>query len=302
MNKNATSTILTALVLTAVSCSSGNKGYDATGTFEATEVTVSAEQNGRLVTFTPEEGQTIQAGQQVGLIDTVQLWLKAQQAGATRQAYADQRPDAEKQMATLRQQLAKARQEQARFEALVRDNAAGSKQLDDAKSAVQVLQRQLDALEAQLGNSTKSLNSQMSAAEMQREAVMDQLRKCRIQSPIAGTVIEKYTEQGEFAAVGKPLFKVADMERMYLRAYVTTSHLQNVKIGQRATVFADYGDGNRREYQGTVSWISARSEFTPKTILTDDERADLVYAVKIAVKNDGYIKIGMYGEVKLQGK
>lgn len=131
---------------------------------------------------------------------------------------------------------------------------------------------------------------------------MDQLRKCRIQSPIAGTVIEKYTEQGEFAAVGKPLFKVADMERMYLRAYVTTSHLQNVKIGQRATVFADYGDGNRREYQGTVSWISARSEFTPKTILTDDERADLVYAVKIAVKNDGYIKIGMYGEVKLQGK
>ncbi len=302
MNRNATFTILAAVVFTAISCSSGKKDYDATGTFEATEVTVSAEQNGRLVTFTPEEGQTVKAGQQVGLIDTVQLWLKARQAGATRQAYADQRPDAQKQMATLRQQLAKARQEQSRFEALVRDNAAGSKQLDDAKSTVLVLQRQLDALEAQLGNSTRSLNSQMSAADIQRMMVVDQLQKCHIESPIAGTVIEKFAEQGEFAAIGKPLFKVADMERMYLRAYVTTSQLQNVKLGQPVTVFADYGSGNRREYRGTVSWISARSEFTPKTILTDDERADLVYAVKIAVKNDGYIKIGMYGEVKLQAQ
>ena len=300
MNRNATFTILTALVLAATACSTDKKDYDATGTFEATEVTVSAEQNGRLMDFTPEEGQTLQAGQQVGLIDTVQLWLKARQTGATRQAYADQRPDTQKQMATLRQQLAKARQEQARFEALVDDNAANRKQLDDARSAVQVLQRQIDAQAAQLGNSTRSLNSQMSAAEIQRAAVLDQLEKCHIQSPIAGTVIEKYAERGEFAAIGKPLFKVADMERMYLRAYVTTAQLQNVKIGQPVTVFADYGDGNRREYRGTVSWISARSEFTPKTILTDDERADLVYAVKIAVKNDGYIKIGMYGEVKLQ--
>lgn len=302
MNRNATLTILTALVLTATACSTDKKDYDATGTFEATEVTVSAEQNGRLMDFTPEEGQTLQAGQQVGLIDTVQLWLKARQAGATRQAYADQRPDTQKQMATLRQQLAKARQEQARFEALVGDNAANRKQLDDARSAVQVLQRQIDAQAAQLGNSTRSLNSQMSAAEIQRAAVLDQLEKCHIQSPIAGTVIEKYAQRGEFAAIGKPLFKVADMERMYLRAYVTTAQLQNVKIGQPVTVFADYGDDNRREYRGTVSWISARSEFTPKTILTDDERADLVYAVKIAVKNDGYIKIGMYGEVRLQEK
>ncbi len=302
MDRNATFTILTALALTATACSTDKKDYDATGTFEATEVTVSAEQNGRLTDFTPDEGQALQAGQQVGLIDTVQLWLKAQQVGATRQAYADQRPDTQKQMATLRQQLAKARQEQARFEALVGDNAANRKQLDDARSAVQVLQRQIDAQAAQLGNSTRSLNSQMSAAEIQRAAVLDQLRKCHIQSPIAGTVIEKYAQRGEFAAIGKPLFKVADINNMYLRAYVTTAQLQNVKIGQRATVFADYGDGNRKEYQGTVSWISARSEFTPKTILTDDERADLVYAVKIAVKNDGYIKIGMYGEVRLQEK
>ena len=138
----------------------------------------------------------------------------------------------------------------------------------------------------------------MSATDVQTSQLRDQLQKCHIKSPAAGTVLEKYVERGEFVSPGKPLFKMGEVKQMFLRAYVTSAQLQNIKIGQAVKVFADYGNGQKKEYDGTISWISSRSEFTPKTIVTDDERADLVYAVKIAVKNDGYIKIGMYGEVK----
>ncbi len=289
--------LLAALAL--ASCGSSDKEYDATGTFEATEVTVSAEQNGTLLSFNLNDGDTIAAGRQVGLIDTVQLYLKARQIGATKLVYASQRPDTQAQVAATRQQLKKAREEMNRFAALVKDGAANRKTLDDARSQVQVLERQLEAQLSQLGTSTNSLNAQMSTTDVQKLQVADQLRKCHISSPISGTVLEKYVEQGEFAAVGKPLFKVADMRNVYLRAYVTSLQLKNVKIGQQVKVFADYGDGEKREYTGRVTWISSKSEFTPKTILTDDERADLVYAVKIAVKNDGYIKIGMYGGLSL---
>lgn len=289
--------LVTALGLT--SCGSDEKEYDATGTFEATEVTVSAEQNGALLSFDINEGDNIAEGKQVGLIDTVQLYLKARQIGATKLVYAAQRPDMSKQVAATRQQLAKAREEYDRFAGLVRDGAANRKNLDDARSQVQVLERQLEAQLSSLGTSTNSLNAQMGTADIQKLQVADQLKKCHILSPISGTVLEKYAERGEFATVGKPLFKVADISNMYLRAYITSAQLKNVKIGQTVKVFADYGNGERKEYPGKVTWISAKSEFTPKTILTDDERADLVYAIKIAVKNDGYVKIGMYGEVKL---
>jgi HlyD family secretion protein len=170
--------------------------------------------------------------------------------------------------------------------------------LDDATSQVKVLQKQLDAQISSLTTSTRALDKQSAAADVQVSQLRDMLRKCHVAAPTRGTVLEKYVERGEFVAVGKPLFKVADTQDMYLRAYVTSAQLQTVKLGQRVKAFADYGDQQKKEYEGTVSWISSRSEFTPKTILTDDERADLVYAVKIAVRNDGYIKIGMYGEVK----
>lgn len=280
-------------------CSSNNEDYDATGTFEATEVTVSAEQNGRLMAFDVTEGAKINANEQVGLIDTVQLQLKARQIGATRESFANQRPDLQAQIAATQQEIAKAEQEQRRFAALVKDNAANRKQLDDAANSVLVLKRQLQAQISSIGNSTRSLNSQMSAADIQRYEVMDELRKCHVVSPINGTVLEKYSEQGEFAIVGKPLFKMADTDHLFLRAYITSDQLAKVKLGQHVKVYSDYGGGKRKAYDGVVSWISDRSEFTPKSILTDDERADLVYAVKIAVRNDGYIKIGMYGEVKL---
>ncbi|MBP7984882.1 MAG: HlyD family efflux transporter periplasmic adaptor subunit [Bacteroidaceae bacterium] len=288
---------VSATILTA--CSSSKKDYDATGTFEATEVTVSAEQTGRIMNFDITEGQKINQGAQVGLIDTVQLQLKALQMGATRETYENQKPDIQKQIAATRQQLATAEREQRRAANLVKDGAANQKQLDDANSAVLVLKRQLEAQISSLSNSTKSLSSQSSAADIQRAQIIDQLQKCHITTPINGTILDKYVEAGDFATIGKPLFKIADMDNVYLRAYVTSEQLEKVKTGQTVKVFSDYGNHKRKEYSGTITWISDHSEFTPKTIQTDDERADLVYAVKILVKNDGYIKLGMYGEVKL---
>ncbi|MBQ8065900.1 MAG: HlyD family efflux transporter periplasmic adaptor subunit [Prevotella sp.] len=293
-------TIMAAMLVVLASCGNNEKEYDATGTFEATEVTVSAEQSGALMRFDVTEGDAIAQGKEVGLVDTTQLWLKIQQMGATKAVYQSQKPDMEKQIAATRQQLEKARTEQQRYQELVNDGAAPSKLLDDATSQVKVLQRQLEAQISSLGTSTNALNQQMAATDVQTSQLRDQLQKCHIVAPIAGTVLEKYVEQGEFVATGKPLFKMADTEQMYIRAYVTSAQLQAIKVGQRAKVFADYGDGQRKAYDGTVTWISSRSEFTPKTILTDDERADLVYALKVAVKNDGYIKIGMYGDVKFQ--
>ena len=288
------------VALSLASCTEKEKEYDATGTFEATEVTVAAEQNGKLLQFDVNEGDRIAAGRQVALTDTVQLYLKARQIGATKLVYASQRPDMDKQVAATRQQLAKAREEYYRFAALVKDGAANRKNLDDARSQVQVLERQLEGQLSSLHTSTNSLNAQMGTTDVQKLQVADQLRKCHVTAPITGTVIEKYMERGEFASVGKPLFKMADLDHVFLRAYITSAQLKNVKIGQQVRVFADYGDNEKKEYPGKVTWISSQSEFTPKTILTDDERADLVYAVKIAVKNEGYVKIGMYGEAKFE--
>ena len=280
------------------SCGSNEKEFDATGTFEATEVTVAAEQSGALMKFDVNEGDEIALGKEVGLVDTTQIWLKIQQTGATKEVYQSQKPDMEKQIAATRQQLAKAKQDQQRYKELVADGAAPSKMLDDATNQVQVLQKQLDAQISALSTQISTLNSQISTTDVQVSQLQDQLQKCHIAAPIKGTVLEKYVEKGEFVAVGKPLFKMADTEQMFIRAYVTSAQLKDIKVGQKANVFADYGDGQKKEYEGTVSWISSRSEFTPKTILTDDERADLVYALKVAFKNDGYVKIGMYGEVK----
>ena len=292
--------IITAgVALMMAACGESEREYDATGTFEATETTVFAEQSGALLTFGVNEGDHIEAGREVGLVDTTQTWLKIQQLLATKEVYQSQKPDMERQIAATRQQLVKAQQDEQRYRELVADGAAPSKMLDDATSQVKVLQKQLDAQISSLRTNTQTLDKQTLAADVQKEQLRDMLRKCHIVTPIKGTVLEKYVEQGEFVSVGKPLFKMADTEAMYLRAYVTSAQLQNIKLGQKVKVFADYGDGQRKAYDGTISWISSRSEFTPKTILTDDERADLVYAVKVAIKNDGFVKIGMYGEVIL---
>ena len=285
-----------ALLLTA--CGTKEKEYDATGTFEATETIISAEQSGTLLSFDINEGDEITRGLEIGLIDTTQTWLRIQQLRAIKDVYQSQKPDMAKQIAATRQQLAKAQTEQRRYEELVADGAAPAKLLDDARSQVEVLRRQLDAQISTLNTSTQSLDRQMAATEVQVTQLLDQLSKCHIKAAVSGTVLEKYVERGEFVSAGKPLLKVAETKTMFLRAYLTSAQLQSVKTGQKVKVFADYGGGERKEYQGTITWISSRSEFTPKTILTDDERADLVYAVKVAIENDGYAKIGMYGEVK----
>jgi len=289
---------LASVALVMAACGNNKKEYDATGTFEATETTVFAEQNGQLMNFSVNEGDNIEADAEVGLIDTTQVWLKIQQMGATKEVYQSQKPDMEAQIAATRQQLAKAQQDEQRYRELVADGAAPSKMLDDATNQVKVLQKQLAAQQSALSTNTRSLDKQIAATDVQVSQLFDQLKKCHIKAPTKGTVLEKYVERGEFVAVGKPLFKIADTEDMYMRAYVTSAQLQNIKLGQKVKVFADYGDDQKKEYDGTISWISSRSEFTPKTILTDDERADLVYAVKVAIKNDGFVKIGMYGEVK----
>lgn len=279
-------------------CGSGTNTYDATGTFEATEVTVSAEVSGKLLRFDVEEGSTLAAGQTVGIIDTVQLSLSKRQLETNRKSVRSQLPDFDRQIAVTKQQIATAEREKRRIENLLKAGAANEKQLDDINAQIALYQRQLNAQISTLQNSTESITEQGSAIGIQVEQLVDQLMKCYITSPITGTVLAKYMEAGELAVSGKPLFKVADMNNLFLRAYITSEQLAQVKLGQQVTVLSDYGTEQRREYPGVITWISDRSEFTPKTILTNNERANLVYAVKIAVKNDGYLKIGMYGGIK----
>ena len=293
-------------------CGNKEKEYDATGTFEATEVTVSAKATGELKTFDISEGQTVEQGAVVGSIDAYQLQqtseqLEAQkrQLGATRSATDSRRLDLEKQLSSTNQQIANAQRERQRFTELVADGAVPKKQLDDINYQIKVLERQREATRdqirsnnASLAEQSKGIGAQIDGLNAQQRQIADQIANAQVKAPIAGTVLEKYVERGEFVAIGKPLFKMADVQNMYLRAYVTSSQLKDLKIGQKVKVFADFGDKQKKTYEGTIAWISSRSEFTPKTILTDDERADLVYAVKVAIKNDGFVKIGMYGEVK----
>lgn len=304
---------LSILTLFMVSCSNQEKECDATGTFEATEVTVSAKSTGELKTFDITEGQIVESGVVVGQIDAYQLQMTAQQLEAqkrqlamSRNATDSRRLDLEKQLSSINQQISNTQRERQRFSELVRDGAVPRKQLDDINNQIKVLERQRDATRdqirsnnASLSEQSKGISAQIDGIDAQRKQIADQIANAEVKAPLSGTVLEKYVERGEFVATGKPLFKIADTQNMYLRAYVTSSQLKDIKVGQKVKVFADYGGGQKKEYDGTISWISSRSEFTPKTILTDDERADLVYAVKIAIKNDGYVKIGMYGEVKL---
>lgn len=282
-----------------VACSSGTPEYDATGTFEATDVVVSAEASGKILGLDVEEGTILKAGQEAGIIDTVQLYLKKLQLEAGVKSVEGQRPDILKQVAATKEQIVQAQRERDRVANLLRVGAANQKQLDDAESLLKVLRKQLAAQNSTLQNSDQSLTWQSSSVGIQVAQVEDQLKKCHIVAPLTGTVLAKYAEAGELAAPGTPLFKIADMEQIYLRAYITSEQLSEVKLGQKVTVYADYGKDVLTAYPGVVTWISDSSEFTPKTILTKDERANLVYAVKVAVKNDGMLKIGMYGGVDL---
>lgn len=282
----------------AVSCGTQAE-FDAQGTFEATEVVISAEAMGRILYFDAEEGVVVEAGRVIGAIDSVQLHLQRKQLVAQQSALLSSRPDVKAQVASLKEQIAKQRSELQRIENMLRDGAATTKQRDDIEAQIRVLESQLSASLSTLDKNTATINENAAAIEAQIELLNDRIAKCRIESPISGTVLVKYAEAGELATAGKPLMKVADLDNIYLRAYFTSDQLALIKLGDEVTVTADFGGDERYDYPGRIAWISSESEFTPKTIQTRDSRANLVYAVKIAVKSDGRLKIGLQGEVKL---
>ena len=287
-----------AMAMLVVSCGNETE-FDAQGTFEATEIVVSAEAVGKVLNFEVEEGVEVIAGKMIGEIDGVQLHLQRKQLVAQQSALLNSRPDVKKQVASLKEQISKQKSELLRVENMLRDGAATQKQRDDIDAHIRVLEGQLEAALSTLVKNAASLNNSSSALEAQIAALDDRIAKCSIASPINGTVLVKYAEAGEFATVGKPLMKVADMGKIYLRAYFTSDQLADIHLGDTVTVVADFGGDKRYDYEGRVSWIASEGEFTPKTIQTKDSRANLVYAVKIAVKNDGRLKIGLAGEVNL---
>lgn len=287
-----------AAVVLAASCGTEAE-FDAQGTFEATEVVVSSEATGRILNFEVEEGMAVEANQMVGAIDSVQLHLQRKQLVAQQSALLGSRPDVKKQVAALREQITKQNEELRRVENMLKDGAATKKQKDDIEAQIKILERQLDATLSTLGKNTSTINDNSAALEAQIAALDDRISKCSILSPVGGTVLVKYAEAGELASVGKPLMKIADLKNIYLRAYFTSDQLANIKLGDEVKVVADFGGEERYDYTGRVAWISSESEFTPKTIQTKDSRTNLVYAVKIAVENDGRLKIGLAGEVVL---
>ena len=284
------------------SCKSKDNNYDASGYFEAVETIVSAQANGQILSLNVNEGQELAVGQQVGQIDSTQIYLTLQQVQSQRGAVLSRKPDIGSQTAVLKEQITTAKRELARIERLAAGNAATQKQVDDAHSAVSVLQRQLDAQQTSLSNTSSSINKEGNPLEVQMSLLKDQLNKTHIINPINGTVLVKYVEQNEMASMGKPLYKIADLSEIILRAYITNTQLANLKLGQKVTVLVDKGKDKNAEYQGNIEWISSKAEFTPKTIQTKDERSNEVYAIKIRVKNDGFLKIGMYGDVSFSCK
>lgn len=288
-----------AAVLLLMAGCAGTKEYDAGGTFEATEVTVSAEASGRILDLGFEEGDEVEAGQVLGSIDSVQLHLQKLMLLRQRSSVRSGRPDAERQVAALRAQIARALQEKERIERLLQDGAVPARQLDDVSSQIEVLNSQLEASLSTLEGSAAAVDENSSAIDLQIAQVEDRLAKCRLTAPIGGKVLAKYAEAGELAAAGRPVLKIADMDRLFLRAYFTSDQLSGLQVGQEVRVIADFGGNEQYAYAGKVTWIASESEFTPKSIQTRNSRANLVYAVKIAVRNDGRLKIGLSGSVIL---
>ena len=288
--------ILSSLFL--LSCNNKKSDYDSTGSFEATEIIVSSQANGKILSFNVNEGDHLQQGQEVGVIDSTQLYLQKMSILSNARGVRAQQPDIQTQTAAIQDQIKTLEREKARVERLIAANAANQKQFDDIESQIEVLKSQLSAQTSTLRKSSQNISAQSSTLDIQIAQLNDQLGKTRIVSPITGTVLNRFAEMGELATMGTPLFKIADMDTMFLRAYVTNDQLAKIKLNDEVTVRVDDGEGGMKSYHGSISWISNKSEFTPKTIQTKNERANLVYALKVAVSNDGFLKIGMYGEVK----
>lgn len=282
-----------------VSCNNNDQAFDASGTFEAIEVIVASEVSGAIQQLDAQEGKTVAAGQPLGWIDSTQLYLKKKQLLAQIDAILSRRPQIATQLASFQAQLAAAQKEQQRVLNLFKADAATQKQVDDVNAQVEIIKKQMEAHRSSLDISSRGLISETLPLSVQVEQLEDQLHKSRIINPLAGTILTRYAETFEVVTPGKPLYKVADITNLELRAYITGNQLALIKLGQKVKVFSDNGEGGYHEYEGDVTWISSKAEFTPKTIQTKEERADLVYAIKVRVKNDGHLKIGMYGEVEI---
>ncbi|MBC8082177.1 MAG: HlyD family efflux transporter periplasmic adaptor subunit [Hymenobacter sp.] len=303
---------MVGLLLGLAACSSKEDRADAYGNFEAVETTVSAEATGALLRLTVEEGQALRAGQQVGQIDTVQLDLNRTQLRANQRAVRSRAPDVATQLAAYegqlgvqQQQQRTVRREQARTRNLIAAGAAPTKQLDDLVAQAADIERQMALIRRQRAAQATTLNTERSGNRAdvapltaQVRQLTDQIRKSAVVNPLAGTVTVKYAEPGEVVSYGTPIYQIAALDHITLRAYVGGDQLTSVRVGQPVNVYVDARQGQLRKYVGTVNWIASRSEFTPRVIQTKDERVNLVYAMKISVKNDGSLKIGMPGEVR----
>ncbi len=323
--RSAIKFLIPLFVILFFACNNGNNKYDATGTFEADEIIVSAEATGKILHLNVEEGSTLVKDSVVGNIDPSAIELQKEQAASSVDALTQKTTDPSpqinilqsqmvaqtKQIAVQEEQLKTVLKEQQRFKNLVAADASPAKQLDDITGQVNVLREQIIASKSQLAVLQSQVNSQRQAVAIQNRSILseknpmekkvaqiqDQLNKTKIINPVTGTVLTKYADANEYTNTGKAIYKIADLSTMKLRAYITGSQLAQVKLNQQVKVLVDDGKGKYREQKGIISWISDKAEFTPKTIQTKEERANLVYAIKINVKNDGYLKIGMYGEV-----
>jgi HlyD family secretion protein len=305
--------VIVLLPILLSSCKSDDTIYDASGTFEATEIIVSAQANGVIKALNLSEGQPLDSGEQIGYIDSTQLFLKKQQLGAQVKASQSRVPNIAAQTAQFAQQVAVAKtrlryleNERNRIKNLLKADAATPKQLDDINAQISETQGQIKAIHEQgaaqksaLQTQRSGINSESGPLTIQIQQIDDQLQKSKIINPVNGTVLTKFAEAEEMATIGKPLYSIADLSTMNLRAYITGDQFSSIKLGQTVNVFVDDPSGKTEQYKGTISLINNKAEFTPKTIQTKDERANLVYAIKVKVKNDGTLKIGMYGGINL---
>ncbi len=305
--------LISCILIILFSCHSNENQFDASGTFEADEVIVSAQFNGQLLSFDVTEGDTLSKGKMVGYIDSTEVLLQKEQVQASIQSLNQKTYNVQPQVKLLKDQLAVQQtqlnqllKDQQRFEKMLKDGAVTQRQVDDINTQVDATKKQMLVTQQQInvqlsntGTQNSSILSEKKPLQKQVAQLSEQLSKANIVNPISGTVLTKYAQAGEVTSAGKALYKIADLSYLNLRAYITGAQLSTVKLNQMVKAFIDSSANNYREYPGTVIWISDKAEFTPKTIQTKDERANLVYAIKVRVKNDGYLKIGMYGEVKL---
>ena len=285
--------LLTAIIL--ISCNKNSEKADAYGNFEATEITVSSESNGKIEFLNVEEGAQLKKGSLVGLIDTLQLHYNREQLKASIETVQSKSASVLSQINVLNEQLKTAKIEQTRIQNMYAENAATKRQIDEIDGKVKVIEKQISSVQTQ----NAPILNEIKSIKVQIEKLDDQIKKSKITNPVDGTVLTKYAEPSEITAFGKPLYKIANLNEMELRVYVTETQLAQIKIGQKVTVAID-ADNDTKKYEGNITWISAQAEFTPKVIQTKEERANLVYAVKVAVKNDGSLKIGMPAEVWLK--